>query len=59
MNKSDKMKKIAENCVDMAEAAKDSPKKKRLERLADGWNSLAQNQAWLDGEPNDPGPKAA
>jgi hypothetical protein len=59
MSRSDELKKIADNCADMAQAAKDLPKKNRLERLADGWNTLAQSQAWLDGETDDPGPKAA
>ena len=27
--------------------------------MADGYKSLAQSQAWLDGETDDPGPKAA
>jgi hypothetical protein len=59
MSRTDELKKIADNCADMVEAAKDPPKKNRLERLADGWKSLAQSQAWLDGETDDPGPKAA
>jgi hypothetical protein len=59
MSRADELKKIADNCSDMAEAAKDLPKKNRLERLADGWKSLAQSQAWLDGETDDTGPKTA
>jgi hypothetical protein len=59
VSKSDQLKKIADNCVKMAEAAKDIPQKKRFERLADGWKTLAKSQAWLDGETDDPGPKAA
>jgi hypothetical protein len=59
MSKSDEMKNIADNCIEMAQAAKDKPKKNRLERLAAGWNSLAKSQAWLDGEIDDPGPEAA
>jgi hypothetical protein len=59
LSKSDELKKIANNCVEMAEAAKDIPQKKRFERLADGWKTLAKSQAWLDGETDDPGPKAA
>jgi len=59
MSKTDELKKIADNCIEMAQAAKDLPQKKRFERLADGWKSLAQSQAWLEGEMDDPGPKAA
>jgi hypothetical protein len=50
MTKSDELKQIAQNCADLAQTTLDNPKKKRLERLADGYSSLAQNQAWLDGE---------
>jgi hypothetical protein len=57
LSKSDELKKIASNCVEMAEAAKDIPQKKRFERLADGWKNLAKNQAWLDGETATPVPK--
>ncbi len=59
MSKTEELQKIADNCADMAEAAKDLPKKNRLKRLAEGWKSLAQSQAWLDGKPDEPGPKAA
>jgi hypothetical protein len=59
MSRSAELKKIADNCAEIAQAAKDEPKKKRFERLAEGWQNLAQSQAWLDGETDDPGPKAA
>jgi hypothetical protein len=58
MSKADELKKIADNCAEMAENAKEPPKKNHLERLADGYKSLAQSQAWLDGELHAPGPKA-
>jgi hypothetical protein len=54
MSRAEELKKIADNCADMAEAAKELPKKNRLERLADGYKSLAESQAWLDGETSDP-----
>ena len=57
MSRSEDLKKIADNCVEMAEAANDHPKRKRFERLADGWKSVAQSQARR--EADDTGPKAA
>ena len=60
MNKSVEFRKLAEDCVEMAQATQNEPKRKRLNRLAEGWNKLAENQAWLDGEsPETPPPKAA
>ena len=60
MKKADELRKIADDCTKMARQTKDSPRKKRLERLAEGWDALAKNQAWLDGDPPDkPKPKAA
>jgi hypothetical protein len=59
MSKADELRKIADNCQELAQASEESPKKKRLERLADGWKKLAQNQAWLDGDPDPQGPQTA
>ena len=50
MNRSDDLRKNAENCVTLAETADSDPKKKRYARMATAWNSLADTQAWLDGE---------
>jgi hypothetical protein len=50
MNKSNDLRKYAENCVVLAETAGSDPSKKRYERMATAWNSLADTQAWLDGE---------
>ena len=50
MNRSDDLRKNAENCVALAEATHSDPKKKRYARMATAWNSLADTQAWLDGE---------
>ena len=50
MNRSDDLRKNAENCVALAEAADSDPKKKRYARMATAWNSLADTQAWLDGQ---------
>jgi len=50
MNRSDDLRKNAENCVALAEIADSGPKKKRYARMATAWNSLADTQAWLDGE---------
>jgi len=50
MQNSDELKKFAQNCTDLADAAHSGPNKKRFERMAEAWNDLAQSQAWLDGE---------
>jgi hypothetical protein len=50
MHKSDELRRNAENCAEMAQSSDNDPKKKRFERMAQGWNSLADSQAWLDGE---------
>jgi hypothetical protein len=49
MNRAIDLRKNAENCVVLAEAA-DGPEKKRYARMATAWLSLADTQAWLDGE---------
>jgi heme-degrading monooxygenase HmoA len=50
MSRSDDLRKNAENCVALAEIADSDPKKKRYARMATAWSSLADTQAWLDGE---------
>jgi hypothetical protein len=50
VNRSDDLRKNAENCVALAETADSDPKKKRYARMATAWNNLADTQAWLDGE---------
>ncbi len=58
MTKSQELRQNAENCSELALVAENDPKKKRLKRMAQGWNQLAQTQAWLDGEPDGPISKA-
>jgi hypothetical protein len=50
MGKSDALRKNAENCAELADAADSVQKKKRYERMARSWNHLAETQSWLDGE---------
>jgi hypothetical protein len=50
MNRAQELRQNAENCTELAQTAESEPKKKRFERMAEGWNSAAENQAWLDGE---------
>ena len=50
MKKAEDLRHHAQNCVEMAQAAKSGPDKKRFERMAEGWKTVAENQAWLDGE---------
>ena len=50
MNKTEELRHRAENCAELAQDAKSGPDKKRFERMAEGWQTVAENQAWLDGE---------
>ena len=50
MNRADDLRKNAENCAVLAEIADSDPKKSVTRRMATAWNSLADTQAWLDGE---------
>ena len=40
----------AENCIELAETAKDAPSRARYRRMAQAWFALAKEQEWLDGE---------
>ena len=50
MGKSDDLRKNAENCTELADAADFVQKKQRYERMARSWSHLAETQSWLDGE---------
>jgi hypothetical protein len=50
MGKSDDLRKTAENCIELADAADTLQKKIRYVRMAKSWNSLADTQSWIDGE---------
>jgi hypothetical protein len=50
MNKTEELRHRAENCAELAQDATSGPDKKRFERMAEGWQTVAENQAWLDGE---------
>lgn len=51
MDRSKEFRKNAHACTEIADAQQSGPKKKRFERLAEGWNDLAEQQDWLDGAP--------
>jgi hypothetical protein len=57
MGKAEELRQNAENCEELAKVATNEPQKKRLERMADGWQSVAKTQAWLDGESDSVAPK--
>ena len=59
MTRAEMFRQTAENCIDMAESAKDDAARKRFKRLAKGWEDIANQQAWLDGEKEPDPPKAA
>jgi hypothetical protein len=50
MKQSDTYRRNAENCLQLAERAKDQPAFKRYWRMAQAWTALAHEQDWLDGE---------
>ena len=50
MKLSDTYRQNAENCLQLAERAKDQPAFKRYWRMAQAWTALAHEQDWLDGE---------
>jgi hypothetical protein len=50
MNKAEELRHRAENCTELAHEAKSAPERKRFERMAEGWQTVADNQAWLDGD---------
>ena len=54
MKKTEEFENRAENCTELAKSAEGEPKKKRFERMAEGWKTVAKNQAWLDGEDGKP-----
>jgi hypothetical protein len=56
MKQSDLYRQNAENCTQMAEAARGEPAYNRYKRMEAAWLALAEEQDWLDGElsPVDP-----
>jgi hypothetical protein len=40
----------AENCIELAEKAKDAPSRARYKRMAEGWLALVHEQEWLAGK---------
>jgi len=59
MTRSDQLRQNAENCSELAKASESDPKKKRYERMAEGWNSVAETQDWLDGAKPKPQPSGS
>jgi len=58
MKKAEELRHHAENCAELAQAATSEPNKKRFQRMAEGWKTVADNQAWLDGEDSSAKPSA-
>ena len=50
MKQSDLYRQNAENCAQMAEAARGEPAYNRCKRMKSAWLALAEEQDWLDGE---------
>jgi hypothetical protein len=50
MSEARKYLKNAENCLELADNAKDAPSRVRFQRMAQAWFSLAKEQEWLEGE---------
>jgi hypothetical protein len=49
MRQSDLFRENAQNCLQLAQNAKDEPSFQRYRRMADAWQALAKEQDWLDG----------
>ena len=49
MQKSDDLRKNAENCAEKAQTASTPKEKARFKRMEKAWENLADNQAWLEG----------
>ncbi len=47
---SDTFRDNAQNCLLLAERAKDEPSRQRFKRMEAAWLALAAEQDWLDGE---------
>jgi len=56
MKQSDLYRQNAENCTQMADAAKGEPAYNRFKRMEAAWLALAEVQDWLDGEQSPVGP---
>ncbi len=50
IKQSDLYRQNADNCMQMAEAAKGEPAYNRYKRMEAAWLALAEEQDWLDGE---------
>ena len=50
MQQVEKYRENADNCMELAEKAKDAPSRARFRRMAEGWLALAHEQEWLAGE---------
>ena len=50
MGNPEELKRYAENCAELADAAKDEPAKRRFKRMEKAYTSLAEAQCWLDGK---------
>ena len=57
MQKSDDLRKNAENCAEKAESAATPQDKARFKRMEKAWENLADNQAWLEGDQEGPSPQ--
>ena len=50
MKQSDVFRQNADNCMQLAENARDDPAVQRFKRMEAAWRALADEQDWLDGE---------
>lgn len=57
MQKSDDLRKNAENCAEKAATAATSLARARFKRMEKAWKNLADNQAWLEGDQKGPSPQ--
>jgi hypothetical protein len=57
MQKSQDLRKNAENCAEKSEKAATLQDQARFKRMEKAWKNLADNQAWLEGDQDGPFPQ--
>ena len=50
MTNAEQYRSNADNCAELARAAKTEPERNRFTRMKTAWQALAEEQDWLDGQ---------
>jgi hypothetical protein len=57
MQKSDDLRRNAEDCAEKADAATTPHDRARFKRMEKAWKNLADNQEWVEGDQEGPSPR--